>query len=717
MKQLVQSFKNGEVSLIDVPVSRPKANEVQIESRISLISAGTERMLVSFGRSSMLQKARSQPDKVRQVIDKIKTEGLLDTIDAVTSKLDQPVPLGYSNVGVVRSLGSNVTQYSIGDRVLSNGRHAEIVNVGVNLVDSIPDNVTDELASYAVVGSIGLQGVRLLKPEFGETVLVYGVGLIGLLAVQILLKNGCRVIAADVDEENLRVAQLYGAEIINVRDENNIEHQINALNRDNIIDGALITAAAKNDSIVKNCCSVLRKRGRIVLTGVVDLHFDRAWLYEKEISFQVSCSYGPGRYESLYEDMGLDYPISFVRWTEQRNISAILSAMSKGWISVKHISKLSIDFERAAEAYDNLVKKDDGRATMAIELQYKGSTESKSTVQTSVNQIQDYNDDQSKYISVVGAGNYATRRMLPALSSQGIKIKHIVSRGGLSSSIAALKFNALYSSVDLDEVKSSPEVAGVCIATRHDSHADLAIAMVSVGKMVFVEKPLAINLPQLERIRALSNEEKRRIFVGFNREFSSYVNIIKDNFSNDRASKIITLEMNAGKIPSNHWTQSIEVGGGRLIGEAVHYISLAQNISGSKIKALHISSLKSDCNVSDSFCLSLRFVNGDLANILYYSNGSGKYKKESIKCIGGGKVLEIDNFKRLVGYGPSFNIKKRSLRQLKGQDECFKNFAKHVELGELNSLDTVDKYLIATEASILATQILQEQGFGSAQLF
>ena len=715
MKQLVQSYKSGEVSLIDVPVGSPGRNEVQIETRASLISAGTERMLVSFGRSSLLQKAKSQPDKVRQVIDKIKTEGLLDTYDAVTAKLDQPVPLGYSNVGVVRSVGSGVTEFSVGDRVISNGRHAEIVNVGVNLVDRIPNAVPDKLATYAVVGSIGLQGIRLIKPEFGETVLVYGAGLIGLLSIQMLLRNGCRVVAADIDPENLKVAEKYGAEVIHVTPTNSIEAQVASLKLDDGIDAALITAAAKNDSIVKNCCTVLRKRGRIVLTGVVDLQFDRSWLYEKELSFQVSCSYGPGRYEEGYEGRGLDYPIAFVRWTEQRNISAVLSAMANGWLHADYISRASFDFSDAAAAYDLLTNKDGSRPPMAIELTY-GQKVVDDTCVTVGGTEQSAEASSKSSISVIGAGNYATRRMLPGLTSHGAAIKHIVSKSGLSSSIAALKFNARFSTVDLNEVANAKDVGGVCIATRHDSHTELALAMINAGKMVFVEKPLAINMDQLKRLAALTDEQKRHIFVGFNREFSEYTKIIRTNFSSDKSPKVINLEMNAGNIPANHWTQDISIGGGRLIGEAIHYISLAQFIANSRITNLHVESVRSTVKVPDTFALTLNFENGDLANILYYANGSGKYKKESIKCIGGGKVFEIDNFKQLRGYGPGISINKKSMRQLKGQDECFSDFAKHVESGEKNSLERVERYLEASKASIIATDILMKQGRGSAEL-
>ena len=715
MKQLVQSYKSGEVKLIDVPVGSPGRNEVQIETRASLISAGTERMLVSFGRSSLLQKAKSQPEKVRQVIDKVKTEGLLDTYDAVTAKLDQPVPLGYSNVGVVRAVGPGVTEFSEGDRVISNGRHAEIVNVGVNLVDRIPDAVPDGLATYAVVGSIGLQGIRLIKPEFGETVLVYGAGLIGLLSIQILLRNGCRVVAADIDPENLKVAEKYGAEVIHVTPTNSIEAQVAALELVDGIDAALITAAAKNDSIVKNCCSVLRKRGRIVLTGVVDLQFDRSWLYEKELSFQVSCSYGPGRYEEGYEGRGLDYPIAFVRWTEQRNISAVLSAMENGWLHTDHISRASFNFSNAAAAYDLLTNQQGGRPPMAIELTYGKEVDVDAYVKVRGEEAST-EDNLHTSISVIGAGNYATRRMLPGLVSYGAKIKHIVSKGGLSSSIAALKFNALYSTVDVEEVAKAEDVGGVCIATRHDSHTELALRMIDAGKMVFVEKPLAINMDQLKRLESLPDEQKRLIFVGFNREFSEYTKIIKNNFSSDKSPKIISLEMNAGNIPANHWTQDVRIGGGRLIGEAIHYISLAQFIANSCVTNIHVESVSASVQVPDTFSLTLNFENGDLANILYYANGSGKYRKESIKCIGGGKVFEIDNFKRLRGFGPGIAINKKSMRQLKGQDECFADFAKHVEGGERNSLERARRYIEASKVSILATDILMKQGRGSAKI-
>ncbi len=712
MKQLVQSYKTGEISLLEVPVCEPSAREVQIESLTSLISAGTERMLVSFGRGSLIDKAKSQPDKVRQVINKVKNEGLLDTYDAVSAKLDQPVPLGYSNVGMVTAIGSDITEFRVTDRVVSNGRHAEVINIGVNLVERVPDNVPSDLAIYSIVGSIGLQGIRLLKPEFGETVLVYGAGLIGLLAIQMLIRNGCRVLAVDIDIENLKVAAEYGAETIFASASNDFVSQVRALVSESVVDAALITASAKNDSIVKNCSEVLRKRGRIVLTGVVDLSFDRSWLYEKELSFQVSCSYGPGRYENSYEGLGLDYPIAFVRWTEKRNISAVLSAMSNGWIDTQYIEKASFHFDDAPAAYDLLTGKVAGRSTMAIELKYRGVKEASKTVCVA----SDAMSCAEPAISIIGAGNYATRRMLPAFQQRGTKIKHIVSKAGLSSSIAALRFGALYSSVDVNLLESDRDVRGVCIATRHDSHANLALKMIKAGKFVFLEKPIAINRTQLEAFRALSDVERGSLFVGFNREFSPYVEILKKQFDEDESNKIITLEMNAGYIPSDHWVQDPNLGGGRLIGEAIHYISLAQHISGSRIASLSIESLNSDVQVADSFSLSLVFEGGDLATILYHSVGSQKYKKEIVKCIGGGKILEIDNFKSLRGYGPGVNFKKTAFRQKKGQEECFNSFIDHVEANRKNDLEVVERYFNVTEAAILATETLLKGGRGSASL-
>ena len=708
MQQLVQSFKNGDISIVDVPIGSPGAREVQIRTELSLISAGTERMLVSFGRANMVQKAKSQPDKVRQVIDKVKNEGLLDTIDAVSAKLDQPTPLGYSNVGVVIEVGEDVSEFHVGDRVVSNGRHVEIVNVGVNLVASIPSEVPSSLAAFSVVGSIGLQGIRLLKPEFGETVLVYGAGLIGLLAIQMLVRNGCKVIAADIDPSNLKVAKKYGAQTILTSNTNDFELQISALNSISVVDAVLITAAAKNDNIIKNSCVVLRKRGRIVLTGVVNLNFDRSWLYEKEISFQVSSSYGPGRYEPLYENIGLDYPISFVRWTEKRNISAVLEAMERGWINVKHISSSSYDFANSADAYEALTASGEDVPPMAMLLHY----EQKAMPDKSVENSAYVNSTDSKGVSVIGAGNYATRRMLPSLAKHGANITHIVSKGGLSSSLASIKFNARYSTVDIASVLSDDNVRGVCIATRHDSHAPMVVSAVKNSKFVFVEKPLAITVAQLNELKKLNQDEKQRIFVGFNREFSPHISKMRSYFETDSSSKIMLLEMNAGHLPSDHWTQDPFIGGGRLIGETIHYISLAQYISKSDIKDVFVESIDSGNDPIDSFVLTLKFTNGDLATIIYYSNGSSKYKKESIKCIGGGKVFEVDNFKSLKGWGAGVSVSKKTFRQEKGQDECFKNFVDHVNSNQPNDIERVDKYIQATEVSIRASDILLNSGRG-----
>src|SRR3954470_21537122 len=426
MKQVLQNMRNGETRLEDIPAPHATAHTVVVASRATLISAGTERMLVGFGKASMLEKALQQPERVRQVLDKVRTDGLLTTFDAVRSKLDQPLALGYCNSGVVVEVGRHVTEFKPGDRVVCNGSHAQLVRVPANLCARIPDGVADETASFTVVGAIGLQGVRLAEPTIGETVVVIGLGLIGLVTLQILLANGCRVLGIDLDANKLALARQFGVETFHAGDGSDAVAAALAFSSGRGVDAVIITASTQSKEPVTQAAKMCRKRGRVVLVGVAGLELNRADFYEKEISFQVSCSYGPGRYDPNYEEQGQDYPIGFVRWTAQRNFETVLSLMKAGRVDVSSLVSHRFDFSRAVEAYDVLTKDKSG---LGIVLLYpEAPLEVLGRRRIALAEKPTYTAAEP-VLGFIGAGNYASRVLIPAFKAAGGRFDTIVTTG------------------------------------------------------------------------------------------------------------------------------------------------------------------------------------------------------------------------------------------------------------------------------------------------
>ncbi len=488
MKQILQSFKTGETILDEIPAPLVSPGSILIQTTRSLVSLGTERMLVEFGKSSLISKARQQPDRVKQVLDKIRTDGLIPTLEAVFNKLEQPLPLGYCHVGKVIEIGEGVTEFNIGDRVASNGQHAEFVNIPKNLVVKIPDQVCDEEATFTVVGSIGLEGIRLCNPTFGEVIVVTGLGLIGLLTAQMLIANGCKVIGIDIDSEKCKLAETWG--VVSVNPAAGLDPVKAVMEATNGIgaDGVIITASAKNNDIISQAAQMSRKRGRIVLIGVVGLNLSRAEFYEKELTFQVSCSYGPGRYDENYEQKGIDYPIPFVRWTEKRNFETILQAISSGKLKVKELISEVIELDDYKKIYNEIGH---SRSIASI-LKYNHKESSFQTLEVSQNNtiILENRSFKGKkgVIGVIGAGNFTKMTMLPALKGTDARFKYIASSAGVTGTALAKKYRFTHSTTDFKQILLDEEVDTVFITTRHNSHSNFVVETLKSGKHVFVEK-------------------------------------------------------------------------------------------------------------------------------------------------------------------------------------------------------------------------------------
>ena len=683
MKQILQSLENGQTEIADIPASTVRSGQLLIQTRASVVSVGTERMLVEFGKANLLQKARSQPERVRQVLDKIRTDGLAPTIQAVRSKLSQPIPLGYSSAGVVIGVGSGVVGFSVGDRVVSNGPHAEIVSVPANLCARIPDDAdisfTD--AAFTVIAAIGLQGIRLAQPTLGERFVVTGLGLIGLLTVQLLRANGCEVLGIDMDSARLELARQFGARTVNLSAGEDPLEAARVFSEGRGVDGVLITASTKSSAPVHQAAQMSRKRGRIVLVGVTGLELSRADFYEKELSFQVSCSYGPGRYDPEYEQKGHDYPFGLVRWTEQRNFQAVLSIMARGQLHLGQIITHRFPLERAEEAYA-LVS--GGGKALGVVLEYPEAVELGRTVQLRPEHLA---AAQAPVVGLIGAGNYTSQVLMPALKQAGADLAVIASSGGVSAVILGRRFGVARATTDADSVIRDARANVVVVTTRHDSHAQYVIEALRAGKHVFVEKPIAITRADLERIDVERGVLQQRgavpmIGIGFNRRFAPQVVKMRELLARTSEPKSFIMTVNAGAIPADHWTQDSATGGGRLIGEACHFVDLLRHLAGESIVSVNALKLGGSSDpLEDKVVIQLGFADGSMGTIHYLANGHKSFPKERLTVFTSGKVLELDNFRRLTGFGWS-NFKSFNLStQDKGQAANVAAFLNAIKTG------------------------------------
>ena len=675
MKQVMQHLRSGTLELLEVPCPKVAPGHLLIRNRASVISAGTERMLVEFARGSMIQKARQQPERVRQVIDKIKTDGLWATTEAIGDRLDQPLALGYSSCGEVIEVGEGVDGFSIGERVASNGPHAEVVHVPKHLCAKVPDDVADEPAAFAVLAAVPLQGIRLLRPELGETIVVYGLGLLGLLAVQILRASGVKVIGIDFKRDRLDLAAQLGATVVDVSSKAVVQ-SCDALTNGVGVDGVLITANAQNDDIIRQSASISRRRGRIVLVGVVEPKFDRKDFYDKELTFQVSCSYGPGRYDPAYEKQGIDYPIGHVRWTQQRNIAAVVDLLARGDLKPETLITQRVAHANAEQAYDSLAGDE---SQLAIVLQYPSSNPA---AELRVVRVASQQRREGKaVVGFVGAGDFARRTLLPAFQRTDARLKSIVSAGGVNAAVLARKFGVEAALTESEALLDDDAINTIVIATRHDQHAELAAKALRSGKHVFVEKPLAIDQEGLALIReAYESVTGQQLMVGFNRRFSPLSIQMRDLLKtlSQPASAIVTV--NAGQLPAEHWLHDPQIGGGRIIGEACHWIDLLCFLFDSSITDVHAIA-PTNQQTADQATISLKFTNGSIGTVHYLSSGHRGYPKERIDVFCEGKTLTLDNFRRLTGKGWSKFRGKGLVRQDKGHRAEIQTFVECINNG------------------------------------
>jgi predicted dehydrogenase/threonine dehydrogenase-like Zn-dependent dehydrogenase len=701
VKQLLQHLRTGKTELADVPCPIVGPGSVLIQTRASLISAGTERMLVKFSKANLLQKARQQPDKVKQVLDKIRTDGLVPTLETVFRKLDEPLPLGYCNAGVVLEVGQGVRDLRSGDRVASNGNHAEVVCVPSNLVAKVPDGVEDDDAALTVLGAVALQGLRLAAPVLGEQFMVFGLGVLGLLTVELLRANGCQVIAVDRNWYRLDRAAKRGAEI--VRLDNGVDPIAAAMahTRGLGVDGVLITASAKGDALIHQAAASCRKRGRIVLVGVTGLNLRRSDFYEKELTFQVSCSYGPGRYDEQYEQAGHDYPFPFVRWTEQRNFRAVLAALDSGHLNVKGLITHRTSFEDSVAAYDTV---QNDPAALGVLLTYAREVDLAPVVTVTPVVCPSTNSNRP-VVGVIGAGSFAKGILVPGLARTGARLAYVADLNAAAAQQAARKHRIEKAVTDYRIVLDDPNIDAVFIAVGHHLHARLIHEALQAGKHVFVEKPLATSTEELAGVSAaVGKTSDRLLMVGFNRRFSSHVVKIRQLLAGRSEPLCMNMNVNAGYIPPEHWTQDPARGGGRVIGEGCHFIDLLAHLAASPVTSVAAAMVGEGMAVrEDKMSILLEFADGSIGTVNYFANGSRSYPKEILEVHSEGRTLRMENFRFTLGYGFSGFRRFKTWRQDKGHEAEFAQFVDRLQHGGEPLIPFSDLFNV-TQATLAAVQ-------------
>lgn len=647
MKQLIQNFKTGDLYIDDVPMPSVSRGMVLVENEFSLISAGTERGTVKVAQASLLGKAKQRPDLVAQVMQNIKKEGLAATLTKVRTKLDSLKALGYSTSGVVLASLDKNGIFKPGDRVACAGQdyasHAEVVAVPQNLVAKIPDNVTTSEAAFTTLGSIAMQGVRQAEPNVGEKICVIGLGLLGQITCQILKANGCAVFGIDLSDSLVKLANETSATMALNRNDANLLAACENFTRGYGFDSVIITAAAPTNDPIELSAEIIRKKGKVVVVGAVKMDIPRdPHFYRKELDLRMSCSYGPGRYDVNYEENSSDYPFAYVRWTEQRNMEAFLDLLSRKSIDVNPLITHIFDITEAEKAYDIVLGKTKEHH-IGILLKYSDNPGKKST----------FRQISEKPLGVVntgfiGAGSFAQSYLIPNVKLYGASLDGVVTSKGITSKNVADKFGFNFCSSDKDDVFKKEEINTVFIATPHSSHSALVVKALQSGKNVFVEKPLAINEDQLNSVISAKNEFDKPLMVGFNRRFAPVSETIKRAFASLNEPLVINIRVNAGLIPKEHWTQQPEIGGGRIIGEACHFIDLMQYFTGSepvKVYAEAINTENSKITSEDNIAIVVKFADGSVGNLTYLANGDKSMPKERIEVFGGGNIGVINDFR------------------------------------------------------------------------
>lgn len=669
MKQVLQNIRTGKVAVEDVPMPSATRGRVLVRTAASIISAGTEKLAIDSGQKSLLGRAKERPELVKQVIEKFRTDGIIETYAAVKSKLDSSTALGYSAAGVVVEAGEGVTGFRVGDRVACAGAglasHAELISVPQNLCSHLPEGVAFDEGAFATLGAIALQGVRLAAPTLGASVVVVGLGLLGQITVQLLAANGCRVFGVDLDTAKLELALKSGADACSTPDD--ARAMIDNGTRNRGADAVLITAGTSSNDPVELAGDVSRSKGSVVVVGLVGMNIPRAAYFKKELSFQVSMSYGPGRYDPEYEERGHDYPIGYVRWTEGRNLEAFLDLVAAGKLDIRGLISHRFPVERAEDAY-NLISGKTSEPYLGIVLEY----DLEKTLGPTIGKLPIRSSDGKVSIGMIGGGGYSRAVLLPSFKASGAAFDSIATASGLSARDLGRQFDFRSVLSNAEEVIAETNTNLIVIATHHNSHAPLAIAALDAGKNVFVEKPLALTEAELDDVIARATVAEGSLMVGFNRRFSTAAREAAKFFEGRSAPLSILYRVNAGRVARGHWTQDPDVGGGRIVGEVCHFIDLMQFLTGSlvtRVFAEKVGRSSGEAIDEDSVLITLAFADGSNGAIAYLAEGDKKLSKERVEIYGGSKSFVIDDFRETSAFAGGKETRNRTKSQDKGQAE------------------------------------------------
>ncbi len=706
MQQVVQNIRHGKLRVLDVPAPIATPGQVVIANAASAVSVGTEKTLRELARGSLLKKARSRPDQVRQVLEKLRREGVVETVGKVRRRLAEPMALGYSSAGVVLGCGDGVREFRPGDRVASNGPHAGVVSVPRHLCAHVPDGVAFEHAAFGVIGAIALQGVRLSRLGLGDDAFVIGLGLVGQIAVSLLAAAGCRVIATDLDAARCDLARRMGAAVARPKME---APAVAELTGGRGADAVLVAASTDSDGPIELAAHAARKKARVVVVGAVGMTLPRDPYYKKELELVVSCSYGPGRYDPAYEEGGHDYPPAYVRWTEQRNLQAVLDLMAAGKLDAAPLISHRFEIAHAEAAYELI---ESGRQPfLGVVLEYP---EAAGEPPARTIELRSPPAPAAAIgIGCLGAGSFARAVLLPALDRFRDRVhpRILCSARGLSAADQGEALGFEVATTEEEAVLADRRVDAVFILTRHHLHAEQAARAIEAGKHAFVEKPLALSLEELAGIeQALAAAETPPLLtVGFNRRFSPAARRLKEHFKGVASPLTVSIRFNAGRLPPDHWTQDEAVGGGRLVGEACHAVDLATFLVGAPPVKVHAEATGGPNGpATDDQCyLLLRHVDGSVSSIGYLAGGDSAFPKERVEVFGGGRVGVIDDFREVVTVAGGRRVRSRTPGQDKGHRAEIERFVEALTAGGPPPIPWPEIRAVSI-ATILAVRSLRE---------
>lgn len=692
MKQLTQQLKSGKMEILEVPFPALNRGEILVRNHYSVISSGTEGKTVSDARKGYIAKAKSRQKEVKQVVEMIKREGLLTTYNLVMNKLEAPSPLGYSCAGEVIAAGEGVNEFRAGDFVACGGngaKHADVVSIPVKLAVKVPESVDLKEASFTTIGAIAIQGIRQADLTLGESCLIIGMGLIGQLTYKILEASGMKPIGVDISEAQVESAKKAGIKEVYGRNMPGIEEKILSFSDGHGVDAILITAGTSSLDPVEFAGEMARHKGKVVIVGAVPTGFSRENYYKKELELKMSMSYGPGRKDPDYEELGRDYPVGYVRWTENRNMQSFLHLLSSGRLDISPLISHTFPLEKAPDAYDMVLNDDENHAGIVIE--YDKDADLKRSVHLNQRKFR----QGEVNAGFIGAGSFAQNMLLPNLKGL-CNFAGVASGSGTTSKHVAGKYAFNYCAENAEEILRDDEINTIFIATRHNLHAEYVIKALEAGKHVFVEKPLGMTEKELNEIKEVYDrcaELGNHLMVGFNRRFAPAVQKIMQLFDAGHP-KSISIRVNAGKLPIDHWVNHPETGGGRIIGEACHFIDLAMYLSGGRIESVSADAMKDPNDLSNTIVIQLRMTNGSVASINYFSNGNKNVPKEFIEVFCGGRVAQIDDFKELIIFDD-----KRKKTKFRNQDKGHKNelavFTDAIKNGEPTPIPFEESFLVS----------------------